>query len=54
MKKTKLLLSGKIKYIIILHSFWPVQFKDQPRIRFVVVVFKGRMGVLAHFAPFSQ
>lgn len=24
---------SKIKYIIIFHSFWPVQFKDQPRIR---------------------
>lgn len=53
MKKTKFVLSGKIKYIIILHAFWPVQFKDQPRIRYVVLFLRVEWGswpVLHHLA----
>lgn len=43
---------SKMQYTIMFHSFWPVQFKGQPRIGYYI--FKGRMRVLAHFAPFSK
>lgn len=44
-------LIRKIKHIIMFHSCWPVQFKDQPKIR--CYFFQGRMRVLAYLAQFS-
>lgn len=51
-EENQVVFISKIKYIIIFHSFWFVQFKEQPRIRYYFL--KGRMRILACFAPFSK